>query len=590
MVDPETLDPEKKARIREQGMAALEEGIVPLPASLYMDCRRTGNRFRFEKLYYRRRILLSRMMKAWLSGEESPGLLDGIINMLSTICDEWTWVIPAHNWPNDETGKALPPVDPPRVDLMAGNTATLMALTVYYLKDDLSLEADRLMERVKRECRRRCIDPYMKNDDHWWMGYTDHPEHGELNNWTPWITDNFLHTLLLLEPGAEEFKRAVIRSTEILNHYLDVLPPDGGCDEGAIYWDHAAGSLFGCLDLLDFVSGGSCGLMDDPFLKDAASYIHRVHIKGNLYANFADCPGVLDQMPFGLMYRMGCRLDDPELRSLAAELAEIPEDREMYEEAFSPHREFRNLLYPVKKENDAALPGAAGGSDVFPHTRVFIHKEKDLFVACKGGHNAESHNHNDIGQFMYYWKGQPGIIDPGVGEYTMNTFNHMRYTIWTMQSGWHNLPVVNGREQKEGAAFKSSRFETGDAFCRVGMETAYPEEAGIRTWDRDLSITREELTVQDTWEFKGGGNRVSWHFLCLDKPEISEGSIQIPLKEGQIILSFPGDKLQGTLDFQEVPEDDGKMGAWGRDRIWRICLEGSDLPAAGSMEFRITGR
>jgi hypothetical protein len=63
-----------------------------------------------------------------------------------------------------------------------------------------------------------------------------------------------------------------------------------------------------------------------------------------------------------------------------------------------------------------------------------------LYVAAKGGYNDESHNQNDAGHFIVYSDGQPPIIDVGVETYSTKTFSASRYDIWTMQSGYHNLP------------------------------------------------------------------------------------------------------------------------------------------------------
>lgn len=67
-----------------------------------------------------------------------------------------------------------------------------------------------------------------------------------------------------------------------------------------------------------------------------------------------------------------------------------------------------------------------------------------LFFAAKGGYNNESHNHNDAGTFSLYLHTTPVFIDAGVGTYTRQTFSSERYTIWTMQSNYHNLPMING--------------------------------------------------------------------------------------------------------------------------------------------------
>lgn len=79
-----------------------------------------------------------------------------------------------------------------------------------------------------------------------------------------------------------------------------------------------------------------------------------------------------------------------------------------------------------------------------------------LYLAAKGGHNAESHNHNDVGNFIVYADGYPAISDVGVETYTAKTFSAQRYDIWTMQSAFHNLPIINGFMQKNGGNFKAA--------------------------------------------------------------------------------------------------------------------------------------
>jgi hypothetical protein len=77
-----------------------------------------------------------------------------------------------------------------------------------------------------------------------------------------------------------------------------------------------------------------------------------------------------------------------------------------------------------------------------------------LCLAAKGGHNAESHNYNDVGNFIVYIDGKPAIVDAGVETYTRKTFSAERYTIWPMQSGYHSLlPTVDGLMQSPGRAF-----------------------------------------------------------------------------------------------------------------------------------------
>ena len=95
---------------------------------------------------------------------------------------------------------------------------------------------------------------------------------------------------------------------------------------------------------------------------------------------------------------------------------------------------------------------------------VMVAREKQgspegLYLAAKGGHNSESHNHNDVGSCIIFVDGLPGIIDVGVETYTRKTFSPQRYEIWTMQSQYHNLPTINGKMQLPGKQFCASNVE-----------------------------------------------------------------------------------------------------------------------------------
>ena len=93
----------------------------------------------------------------------------------------------------------------------------------------------------------------------------------------------------------------------------------------------------------------------------------------------------------------------------------------------------------------------------YPETEFCYMKNKNgMFVAAKGGFNNESHNHNDVGTFSLYVNTIPVILDAGVGTYTKQTFGKDRYTIWTMQSNYHNLPMINGIPQKYGQEYKAT--------------------------------------------------------------------------------------------------------------------------------------
>ena len=93
----------------------------------------------------------------------------------------------------------------------------------------------------------------------------------------------------------------------------------------------------------------------------------------------------------------------------------------------------------------------------YPETEFcYLTNKSGWFLATKGGFNNESHNHNDVGTFSLYVNTIPVLIDAGVGTYTRQTFSSERYTIWTMQSNYHNLPMINGVPQSFGQNYKAT--------------------------------------------------------------------------------------------------------------------------------------
>jgi len=581
------LDSGTAAPLKAAGTAALKEPWPALPATLYMDFFRTGNRLRFENPYFRRRVLLIRMVLGYCAGEASPETLDRIIDAAGSICGEMTWVVPAHNWPHSDS---LPPAEPAEVDLFAANTASLLALTVHLLKEPLEREAHRMIDRIVRECTRRCLTPYMENDGHWWMGFHHSGQHGPPNNWNPWITANFLHTLFLLLAGEYAPARGVRRAGEILNNYLDVLSPDGGCNEGPAYWNHAVGSLFDCLDILNHAAGGKTGLLSDPWFRNAASYLERMHIAGDFFVNFADCSGRLDALPSGLIGRIGAATGNAGLTALAAGGGRPEgENGDSPEEAFSTFRLVRDLSIPA-----ASVPAgeAKGQTDCFPDLQITLFRDDaGLTLASKGGHNGESHNHNDTGHFILYGDGEPLLIDPGVGDYTRETFSEKRYTIWTMQSAWHNLPEVNGYDQAPGPEFGCGGFRrTGDR-TEYEIAPSWPVEAGLASWQRTLDLERDAGIVRltDRWRFSREENRICWNFIFLREPRTEEGRVTIETLAGHLSLEFDPALLEVSADFRDIPGEDHKMGSWKVPRIHRVSLAARQtVPPEGETVFSMT--
>ena len=122
-----------------------------------------------------------------------------------------------------------------------------------------------------------------------------------------------------------------------------------------------------------------------------------------------------------------------------------------------------------------------------------------MYVAVLASNNGRSHSHNDTGNFVIYLDGQPVTIDVGVEAYTAKTFSPDRYSIWTMQSAFHNLPTVGGVMQHTGVEYEATirKYETNEERAVVSFDiaSAYPKEAGIKSWMRTVTLDRVRNSV-----------------------------------------------------------------------------------------------
>ena len=252
---------------------------------------------------------------------------------------------------------------------------------------------------------------------------------------------NWLAAALLVEKDPARRDASVHKALRCLDAFLASYPADGGCDEGPGYWDRAGGSLFDCLELLHSASGGEIDVFDRPLIQEIGRYIGRVHIAGPWSVNFADAAA----KPGGsasLIFRYGKAIGDQGMTGFGAWLAReqgLGKGAVGGASAFSAGR-FRPCS--GSRRSCRTEPKEPLARDVwFPGLQVmaarsFEGSTKGLYLAAKGGHNDESHNHNDVGNFIVYADGEPVLIDVGVETYTAKTFSGRRYEIWTMQSAY----------------------------------------------------------------------------------------------------------------------------------------------------------
>ena len=220
------------------------------------------------------------------------------------------------------------------------------------------------------------------------------------------------------------------------------------------------------------------------------------------------------------------------------------------------------------------------GTYWFKDTQICVARDTEgksdgFFFAAKGGNNQESHNHNDVGSCILYYNALPVLIDAGVGTYTRQTFGPERYTIWTMQSDYHNLPLINGTSQKNGREFAAHsqqyKATAKTVSYQVDIARAYPQEANVKSWIRNYTLHRKrDFTITDKWELSACNEPSVLNLMTCCEVEIDRNkNITLTGEAGRFRVEYDKKLLSPATDTVELT-DPKLIHSWNRKKLTRI--------------------
>ena len=578
-----TLPEQVRRRFINLAEEYLDQDIPNLPAALYLEYKRIGNRSNYQDVWLERRKMLHCLALAECM-EGKGRFLDAVANLVWAICEESSWTWPAHVGVQ-KAGVGLPDTSEPIVALFSAETANSLAWTVYLLKGQLDTVSAQICKRAEKEIDLRILTPYLKRDDFGWMAFVPRSDGRRPNNWNPWVNSNVLAATLLIETDDTRRRDLVNKVLRCLDNFLIPYPSDGSCDEGPSYWGHAGASLFDNLELLYSATGGHFNVYEDSVIQEIGRFIYRAHISDDYFVNIGDCDARLD-IDRDLIFRYSGRIKDKNMESLA--IYGLTEKK-----LFGTEKSFRSLgrmlytlfnvsnLFAAKSSSEPLLRDVWLGDE---DMQMMAARDKEgssegLYVACWAGHNGQSHNHNDVGNFIIYANGRPFIIDVGKPTYSKQTFSSDRYRIWAMQSAYHNLPMVSGVMQKAARQYaaRSVEYESNRRFAQIKMDIApaYHEEAGIKAWFRTVRFNRsKDIQVVDSFELKEMSRNIVQNLMTPCKIVQAKPG-KLILRDSQsrtrVILRYEPDKLTHQTETIEL-DDDRLVSMWG-PRLYRIGLK-----------------
>ena len=525
----------------QYGSQYLGKPWTVLPWTVFAENKLNGNRVNYERLCFEKRRQLAALVMAEIM-EGNGRFTHDIINGIGSFCQETWWGIPAHY------SKAIPLTELQEVDLFNAETASLIVWTRYMLEKQFNAFTPDLCKRIDREIERRILIPALTHN-YWWKTAG--------MNWNPWICSNWLTCVLICEKDETRKAKAIAQIKASTQAFIDAYPEDGGCDEGPGYWDRAAASMFEVMRLLDYGA-------DNPKVRKMAAYAYKMYIGNDYCANFADAHENKAVQQINIVYPFGLWLGDKTMREFGAYLGYQKHVLENPAALYDKSGNFPTLgreLFFLRNIRDfmAETPREPLLKNVWlPDLQIMTARRGHLFVAVKGGHNGESHNHNDVGSFVVYDNNEPLFIDPGVGEYTAKTFGKNRYDIWTMQSQYHNLPQINGVDQKDGKQYGAKVISHKDGLLTLDIASAYPQEAAVKSWKRTIAATKSGITITEDYALSEYRQPSRLMFITLNPDALQH-------------IHFDTNKLSATIEDISSQLDPLLQGMWGK-HMYRIVL------------------
>ena len=551
----DSIPQEMRQSYVEYGEQYLSKPWTVFPWTVFAENKKTGNRVNYEALCFEKRRQLAALVMAEIM-EGKGRFMGDIIDGIGSFCEETWWGIPAH-YP-----KAVPLPELQEVDLFNAETASLIVWTRYMLEKQFDAFSPDLCQRIDREIERRILQPAVEND-YWWKTAG--------MNWNPWICSNWLACVLICEKDEARKAEAIAQIRKATQAFIDAYPEDGGCDEGPGYWDRAAASMFEVMRLLDF---GSV----EPKIQKMAAYAYKTYIGNDYCVCFADAHENKAVQQVNIVYPFGLWLNDKTMREFGAYLGRqkgvLTNPAALYDKSGNFPTLGRELFF-LCHINDfiAENPQEPLLKDVWlPDLQIMTARRGNLYVAMKGGTNGESHNHNDVGSFIVYAP-TPLFIDPAVGEYTAKTFSKDRYDVWTMQSGYHNLPQINGIDQKDGKDYAAKVVRHKEGQLTLELAGAYPKDAAVKSWQRTVTAMKSGLSVIEDYELRDFIAPTRLVFMALTPDALQH-------------IHYDANQLSATVEDVSDKLDPLLQHMWG-PKMYRIILTVKSTKTTNQIKYTI---
>ena len=491
----------------------------PITALKYSDFKLiyiNGDRLKYQENYFER---VNRLFLLQVLAISDDKYLYDLEDVLSAMCDEYTWVLPAHNLNKDNT------FDYTVIDLFSSERALWLSETVYIFGDKLSLD---IRNRIKDNLKRKIVDNFESRRFLW-----DDCKH----NWSAVCACGVALTYLYAFP--ERFPAVKDRLFTAFSHYIDGVEDDGVVTEGIGYWQYGFGMFSVFFDVYVQLTGDYPDLLKNPKVKKILEFATNANLGGGLFLPFADGG-------FKWHYSEACI--HYAIKNLFPNDYKLPfvENRLNYTKALGTR-----YLNGVDKFVNGDGKAEINGTVYYETSQFYINKNKNYVFVAKCGNNCEMHNHNDVGCFELIKDGKKIISDLGAGKYTWKYHNDQtengRYgkEIFVCGSWGHSIPILNGRPQinylrPDGQPYGGKVLLATDNTFKMDIVKAYEDNLADQMI---VEYILNENSLSINYTCTGLKNDVTFRFITEIDPKVEGKKVIL----GDAVLSC-GEKVTPKIE------------------------------------------
>lgn len=412
---------------------------VPISDAIYRRANKEGNRGIYKPRYYRTMDRLEKFILAECI-ENKGRFIPQIEVYAKAIMQMKSWLHPNHD--DDKNGV----LEGKRVaiDLGARKFGLVLALADALLVEKLSKS---VRVDIADQLEWRIVDSYFKTCKgqdtigNRWIRST--------SNWNSVCTSGTIFSTIVASESHEERVAAIGCALNSMEYYLSGFGEDGYCSEGTGYWNYGFGHYLYLAQILFDYTEGKIDLFkfDNPEkLKRVANFPENFQIQNGLYPRFSD--GVLRVKPGNdnFSYYMAAKYYG----------ARKPK-KLLVDEVVQLLVGWKDEVPYVSEEKEALMFKENTYFDDFGVVISRGQQKVPFSIAIKAGHNAENHNHSDVGSYVIVLGEDMVTGDIGAPSYTAGAFEPEN----PARSSWgHPLPRIQNELQSNGIERKGKIINT----------------------------------------------------------------------------------------------------------------------------------